>query len=392
MNRLRIAGGCAIALVLLGVLACMNGRAQAESAGEIIHEKLVQAGLIDPYFPEVALEVGEALRQADADRWAGVQVDGSYREGFVNIYMVDADKLPNENLLEADGVNFTADSLQGGAMADPATGVVFINSNFWRRLTAATYLKQSKAQPSITAALAQVDAVGLDAARPAWDPATLTVDTPETRRTGWLMRGAFAFVLAHEMGHLSIGQEDSSAVGADAAVIPKELTERQKDERRACPETLNPRFRQQQSNESAADMAAVALLGQQCRIGADGNLRYRIYLLGTQWFFTAAMGDKLLQMGRASSSPVIAQALRSELGPALYEQVVAARADKKRKGAVKVAFPPTHPPDASRMRAIETALAATPCGSAGIDTSGAQLIEQLRANMCRGLISQPEQK
>ena len=182
------------------------------------------------------------------------------------------------------------------------------------------------------------------------------------------MRGAFAFVLAHEMGHLRNGDVGDSAAGVQSAIVLKDLTQRQKDERYACPETL-PQFQAQQRDEAAADMAAAELLGQQCRIGGDGQLRHSIYLLGTQWYFMAAMGDKLLQMGRSSTSPVIAAALRQQLGPELYEQVVAARADESRRGGVARAFPTTHPPDATRIRDIERALAGTPCGAANIDTS-----------------------
>jgi hypothetical protein len=390
MEFARVVRRAVLALALAGLAAGVG--AQSASDGQRIHDKLVQAAIFDEYFPDVALEIGESLRQAAPGQWAGVAVNGAYRRGWLNIYMVDASRLDDDALLDAEGVNFTPETLQGGAMAHPKTGIVFINTASWKRLAAATYLTQMKLQPNITAALAQVDAVGLAAARRAWDPATLTVDTPQTRRTGWLMRGAFAFVLAHEMGHLRNGDAGDSAAGVQSAIVLKDLTQRQKDERYACPETLGPQFRARQRDEAAADMVAVELLGQQCRIGSDGQLRHSIYLLGTQWYFMAAMGDKLLQMGRSSTSPVIAAALRQQLGTELYEQVVAARAEASRRGGVAPAFPTTHPPDATRVRDIERALAGTPCGAANIDTSGAQLLDQFRTSMCRGLISQQGQK
>ena len=379
------------ALALLGLVVGLEAGAQSSPDGERIHRKLVAAGLIDAYFPDVVLEVAESLRQAAPGDWAGVQVNDTYRPGWLNIYQVDVDRLRDDALLEAEGVNFNRDVLQAGALAHPKSGIVFLNTAAGKRITAATLLTQRKVQPSITAALAQVDAVGLAAARPAWDPATLKADTQENQRTGWLVRGALAFVLAHEMGHLRAGDAGASNPG-EAAVVLKDLTERQKDERRACPETLDPRFRARQRDEAAADMAAVRLLGGQCRIGADGQLRHAIYLLGTQWYFLAAMSDKLLQMGRSTSSPVIAQALRIQLGPALYDQVIAAHADAQRRGAVAPAFPSTHPPDATRMRDIERALAASPCGSSGFDVAQAQLLEQFRASMCQRLVGQQAAK
>ena len=77
-------------------------------------------------------------------------------------------------------------------------------------------------------------------------------------------------------------------------------------------------------------------------------------------------------MGRNTDCPVIAQALRRMIGPNLYQQVIAVQASEKRRGAVTIAFPSSHPPDSARMQSIDTALRATPCGSGGLDRSLAQ--------------------
>jgi hypothetical protein len=240
----------------------------------------------------------------------------------------------------------------------------------------------------LMAALASVDANGLAATRRYWDRSTLDADTDVMRTSGWLLRGALAFVLAHEMGHLQIGP----SAEADAAAIRMRdltnLTERQKDERLACPETLHTEFQRQQRHELTADLAAVRLLGQQCRIGEDGELRYGIYQLGTSWYFLAAMSDKLLQMGRSSDSPFMARTLRAKLGPELYEQAVTASATSARKGGVKVAFPKTHPPDYARMEAIQRAFADTPCGGGDEDLSALQMMELMRLTMCNELTGQ----
>src|SRR5262249_4845900 len=156
------------------------------------------------------------------------------------------------------------------------------------------------------------------AARKYWDPTTLNADTDQMKRVGWLLTGAAAFILAHEMGHLRIGR----SADADAVQVRlKELTERQKDERVACPETLPGAFQQQQRHEAAADMAAVQLLGQQCRLG--GELRHNIYMLGMNWYFMYAMNDKILEMGRNTSSPFIEKVLRTRIGNELYERAIA---------------------------------------------------------------------
>ena len=376
-----------IVLVLICILgAAFDAAAQGSSTGTRIANKLERAGVIDNYFPEVASEVANALARAAPGQWRGVQVNQSYRAGWLNIYLIDARRLPEGGLLDDEGLpNFTADNLRGGARTHEDTGTIFLNTAAGKRLTAATVMTQTKVQPDLTAALAGVDAMGLDAARQFWDPSALSADTPTNRRTGWLTKGALAFVLAHEMGHLLIGRSESEE--PDMLRL-KSLTARQRDERRACPELLEKGSRQSQKQEQAADLAAEGLLGQQCKIGADGQLRHAIYMLGTTWYFLAAMSDKLIEMGRNTDSPVIAQALRAKIGPELYQQVVAAHAAETRRGAVAFAFPLTHPPDTERMQAIEAALRVSPCGSGGLDSSGAQLLEMYRLQMCRRLIAQ----
>jgi hypothetical protein len=185
------------------------------------------------------------------------------------------------------------------------------------------------------------------------------------------------------MGHLQIGRPEFD----EAEILRlKNLTPRQQDERRACPELVDKGSRQSQKLETAADLAGVALLGQQCRIGSDGKLRHAIYMLGINWYFLTSMSDKLIEMGRNTESPVIARALQAKIGADLYQQVIAAHAAEKRRGAVAQAYPLTHPPDTERMQAIEAALGTSPCGSSGLDSSGAQLLEMYRLHMCRQLI------
>jgi hypothetical protein len=384
MNRTTIACCCAVLLLVSYLVLGSAARAQiASEPGARVWSKLQRAGLIDAYYPDAVLEIAQSLAQAAPGVWRGVQVNSAYRAGWLNIYLVDATRLRDEALLADEGLqNFTPEALRGGALAHEDTGIVFINTAAWKRLAAATVMKQTRLVTDLTAGLAVVDAAGLQAARKYWDPATLNNPTDEMQRVGWLLRGAAAFVLAHEMGHLRIGR--SAAAEADQVRL-KDLTERQKDERAACPETLPGGFQQQQRHEQAADAAAVQLLGQQCRLGRDGELRHNIYMLGTNWYFVYAMGDKLLEMGRNTTSPVIEKALRTLIGSELYQKAVAESANNVRKGAVKLAFPKTHPPDYARMLAIDQELRKTPCGSSGLDPSGAQLMEMFRARMCSSL-------
>jgi len=383
-NLVRPLGGT-ITLFMYMSCAAVNVFAQAPASGTSIAAKLQSAGVIDAYFPEVVLEVATALTKAAPEQWRGVQVNQAHRAGWLNIYTIDARRLPDDGLLDNEGVpNFTPDNLRGGALAHEDSGTIFLNTAMSKRLAAATSMTQNKVQPDITAAIATVDAVGLDAARKYWDPAALSVDTPANQRTGWLLRGVLAFVLAHEMGHLRIGH----AQFEEPDRLRLKLTPRQQDERRACPELVEKEARQRQKVELAADLSGVTLLGAQCRIGNDGQLRHSIYMLGTGWYFLASLSDKLIEMGRNTDSAVIAKALRAKLGSQLYEQVIAAQARETRRGAVALAFPLSHPPDTARMQAIENALKSTPCGGGGLDSTGAQMLDMFRAQMCRSLISQ----
>lgn len=361
----------------------------ADSAGQRIWSKLQAARLVDPgYYPDVAEEVAATLAQAAPGQWRGVQVNRPYQRGWLNLIMVDPSRVRDAALLADDGVaDLSAESLAGGALAHEETGIVFVNTLAWKRLAAATVIKQLGHADGLMAAVAMVDAAGLSATERYWSPATLDADTDTSRRAAMLVRGAFAFVLAHEMGHLRIGPP---AADADLKrVLPTQLSERQKDERYACPDTLGVEAQQRQRHESAADLAAVRLLGQQCRIGADGRIRHQIYLLGSAWYFTYAMADKLLAMARNTSSPFIERLMTMQLGAPLYRQAVAEHAQAQRRGGVRIAFPSSHPPDHARWQAIDAALRDTPCGGSGLGESGAQLMETMRAQMCRSLTGGP---
>jgi len=373
---------------LTAVLICAWApAAAAQDRAGAIAEKLDRAGVIDNYFPQVALEVASTLAQAAPGRWQGVQVNERPRPGWLHIYLVDAQRLPADSLLADQGIeNFTADDLKGGAAADEDSASIFLNTAMWKRLTAATVLKTTKLQSDLTAALAAVDALGPDLVQKLNDPTLLSSNAAGMQSARNLMRGALAFVLAHEMGHLLIGRAKPSDEASQRRLST--ATKRQLDESRACPELLPRESREDQKIEYAADMAAVGLLGRQCQIGANGKLQHAIYLLGMGWYFTAAMGDKLLDMGRNTDSPNIARFLRQMIGDQLYDLAVAARAAEIRRGAVKFAYPSTHPPDAERMRAIETALRSTPCGGSGLSTGGAQMMEMYRARMCSQLIQE----
>lgn len=378
---------CLCALAFFAGLNGVSGAAaqNASGQGERVWEKLDRAQVVDAtYYPEVVQQVAMALARAAPGAWRGVQTNGPYRPGWLNLYTVDAMRIRDEAMLADEGIeNFSPESLQSGAMAHEDTGIVFINTAAWRRLSVATVMYARGVHDGLMPAIAAVDVAGIEGTREYWQPATLDDGSQATTNASLLVRGALAFVLAHEMGHLRIGRSPA----AEAEVVRlRSLTDRQKDERYACPETLPSAFQAQQALEAAADRAAVDLLGAQCRIGDDGPRRHKIYLLGADWYFTYAMDDRLLQMGRRSQSANIAAALRSQLGQRLYQQAIVERAAEQRRGGVRSVFTTTHPPDYARVAAIEQALRRTPCGSVGLGGPELMAMEMLRRNMCHALV------
>lgn len=359
------------------------GGAQATAGTSAVFEKLQRAGLIDPYFPESVLELALPLAQAAGSKWQRVQVNAPWRRDTLNIYLVDAAAIKPDFSLADQGIpEFNRDVLSGGALSNHATQIIFLNTASSKRAAAAAVLQRTQDEPLIRA-LALVDTAGLDASEPLWSPAALNSASKPIQNAVLLLRGALTFVLAHEMGHLL-----NAAPGLEtgpAAVQPQRLTDRQKDERYACPE-MRVGAQAQHAAESAADLTATRLLGMQCRIGSDGAYRHAINQMGMQWYFLAAMSDKMLQAAKSTQSPIIAGQVRQLLGPRLYQDaVVAPYADERKDGAVKALFHSSHPPDYLRVLAIETALAGSPCGGRTGDHTMAKALEELQLRTCRDL-------
>ena len=113
------------AVLICALLCPLEATAQGRSLS--IANKLESAGLIDTYFNEVAFEVASALAQAAPNQWRGVQVNRPHRAGWLNIYMVDARRVPEAGMLTEDGVeDFTPEDLRAGALAHEDSGTIFL--------------------------------------------------------------------------------------------------------------------------------------------------------------------------------------------------------------------------------------------------------------------------
>jgi hypothetical protein len=359
--------------------------AQQGAAGEATRllAQLQNADVLDPYFQNEVLATALPLVQAAAGRWSGVQVNDQPRPGWINIYLVDGEQIPDDGLNLGDR-SLLRDDLKSGGWTHRSSQTILLDSSRWKRLVAATVMTQRRAPRDLIQALATVDATGLAALEPLWSEPAMRADTPENRGAGMLIRGALGYVLAHEIGHLTRAEP----VGAGAAprlppALQADLQLRRRSQ--ACNEYLRPEAAALKSDEREADRYAAQLIGQQCLIGDDGKLRHQIVLLGMAWYLTAAIGDKLLEMAVApDTTPLIDGRMRTMLSPALHDRLKASHG-RPVSGVVAIAFPSTHPPDTERLRLLESDLAQTRCGGSSSGSVLAQALEAQRLQMCNSL-------
>jgi hypothetical protein len=373
---------CYLMLYICASLFVAPTFAQA-TVGEAMFAKLTRGGYISSYQQAMTREVASNLIAA-TDRWSGVQVNGPHRRGWINIYLVDADRLLKDNILAAEGVEGT---LHRNALTHEESATIFIDTGLLKAIAASTYLKQTRIVDSLEAGVAKVQVDGLDALRQAWEPRTLAqVDEPTIQKVNMFLRGTLTFIIAHEMGHAAIGRP---ALTREIRAPKKNLTERERDEIHACPELSVKEHQQQQQIERRADEFAAGLLSQQCDIGNDGPIRHQVNLLGANWYFLYAMSDKLLAGARATQSPNIRRMLIQRIGPELYTAAVEhlEQSDNKKRGAVHAFFPSSHPPDVERINRLEAILSRSTCGSSGIGSGSmlGQLWQSVLTMQCQQL-------
>lgn len=359
--------------------------AQSVEATQRLLARLQALGVLDSWMQREVLAAAMPLVQASGGRFSGVQVNDFPRPGWLSIYLVDSARMPDDAAIADGGVALGREQLSAGAWTHGESGTILLDTAYWKRLTAATLMTQRKSPAPLPQALATVDARGLSAVRPWWDEAGLMQDTPENRGTGMLIRGAVAYALAHEMGH--VGQASSRADGAGLpSHAPPRSDPRLRDRAGACDEFRRPEDEAQRNAEREADRHAARLIGQLCRVPGDGPIRHQTTALGASWFMTAALADKVIAMGFAKNrTPTIDRAVQILLGADLHAALAARDPTGPTRGVIALAFPSSHPPDTDRMQAFERELAATPCGASGLVTAEADRFEAVRLRMCQSL-------
>ena len=379
-----------IALVLASFCPAGDPAWAAEPAvGAKVFETLSGLRCLDDYLSGMLSDITADLVRT-AERWSGYQVNGPYRPRGVNVYLVDAGKLPERPVLAGEGINqgrgLGRYDLEGSALTDEPTGIIFVDSSMVKEVVASTDLKTQV--NDLMVAIALIRTRGLDAYRAQWDPAQNLGLRQSDRgnRLQMLVRGALGFVIAHEMGHLAIGRQDV----ASRAQPPRPFSGKDRDAGQACPELIDPAHVAKQQVERAADDFAVRLLEQRCGAWAPHQPQHLIYELGARWYFLYAMSRTLLVTGNVTQSRNIHMMLRTKLGPDLY-QAVLAQGERGDRGSVHLTYPSKHPPDYERAERLEARMSQSTCslsrGEGGGGSMEVRLLEVFRQQACKDLAS-----
>lgn len=385
MKTRPLLGAWLTAIVLVTASPGVDRAAADPATGAKVFETLRGLGALDDYLGALVGETAADLARA-ANRWPGVQVNGPHQPGAVNVYVVDSGRLPERPVLPGGPLNqgrgIGRYELEGSALTDEPTGIVFVDSGMVKELVAATELKTQV--NDIMVALALLKTRGLEPYRALWDPARNGALRPADRgnRLQMLVRGALGFVIAHEMGHLALGR--AAAVAGARPAQP--LSGKDRDVAQACPALIDPAHVAKQQAERAADDFAVGLLERLCGSWAPHQPRHLIYELGARWYFLYSISRTMLAMGNVTQSRNIHLMLRTKLGPELH-QAVLALGESSDRGSVHLTYPTNHPPDYERAERLEARLSQSQCSLSRGESGSmeARLLEVFRQQACRDL-------
>jgi hypothetical protein len=374
------AANACLALVLLIAGSPLLAQVAPAPSGDAsraaaIFPALDRAGLLDKDWAEPVASLCDDLVGVSGT-WDECQVNGPWRPGLVNVYVIRADR-PSGNPLAP--LDIRLGQVDGGAFAEEPLATIFVDAGMLREFEVATRLRQAGQVEDMLEALALIRTRGLETMYRAAGVA----DEGAEERVQMLVGGGIAFVIAHELGHIHLGRR---TFGSDAR-RPTTLTGKDRDALSACPAQLDPSFAAKQELERAADDFAADLLMQRCGTWSEGQREHLVYELGTQWYFLYTMNRSLLAVADQTQSPRIHMLLQTQLGPELYRAVVAGSSGDDR-GSVAVTYPKHHPPDYERSERVQARMAQSPCSiSYGSDTSSPmiQLLEMAREQSCSEL-------
>jgi hypothetical protein len=328
----------------------------SDARGAEVYRALAVSGALDPYMKDLIEEVLGHLVGA-AYEWPGYQVNGPFRHGWVNVYSIDAERLP-EPRLEISGVkdiNLRKENLRGSGFTDEESGTIFIDSGMLKQYLASVMNKLETGAPLVRA-VAEVQAQGRDSLGYLWDPAINPSLNARLPAAAWLnlYRGMIAFVLAHEMGHIHTGKQPASADEEKVTV----RNAHEKDLQWACSDMLSPKTRAMQQIEMEADQYAAGLISQV--LFPEGALRVPLlwYELGAQMYLVYSLSVDAINAVKDTQSNYFRKAMEIQLGAKLYAQLISQITGPQ--GGFRVLYPARHPATVERVHLFLQTVAESP--------------------------------
>lgn len=355
------------------------------SDGPSIYRVLTQRGLLENYFTEQLAEILGTLVKASG-HWDTSRVNQPYRAGAVNAYLVDARTLPEPSVLAPYGIELDSVHLEGNAMANEETGILFVDTGFLKSLLTAAILV-TKTDLDTIAAVGAIRARGIEAFRDIWDPKR----NPALLQAGYadqwvlLASGAAAFALAHEMGHLALGRDDPRL----RRVPMRFENDADADAHWACADLVQNVYRNQQEIEKAADDFAVETLAEVLfpeGVLTEPKLRFEV---GAEWYIVYSLAEQMVRALEATESENIRRMLRIQFGPEVFA-ALDARKTQRGRGSIRVFFPEKHPANIRRASQSLSRLSRSPFSVAAAtggssSQSEMQMLELIVAAECRNI-------
>lgn len=381
---IRVAARSGLLPVLLTLCSIALGQAAEPSPGERIYLTLRDQGLLEDYLtPSVSELVGTLIQTSG--RWPNFQVNRPYRPGAVNVYLVDARRIPEPNPLRDLGLHLERDRLAGNALAHEPTGVLLVDSGFLKSLVTAAIVTSETGQ-DIVATVGAIQAFGIDAFRDIWDPERNPGLLSAGYADPWVVKasGAAAFALAHEMGHLAQGARNPAR--QRMPMLFRNPADR--DAHWACADLVQEKYRRQQEIEQAADDFAADLLAQVLfpeGVLSEPKLRYEI---GARWYLLYGMAEQMVRALDATESPRIRRMLEIQFGPQVFA-ALSARKQETGKGSISAFFPESHPANVRRAARSLDRLTQSPysvdAGSPPAPDPQIAMLETVLAMECRDI-------
>ena len=297
-----------------------------------IYQVLKDNNLLDSYMNDLVAEVAGNLTRA-AVEWPGCQINRPYQPGLVNIYLIDSHKLPQKGTVNHNR-NLRRDRMEGNAFTEENNKIIFIDTNMLKEFLAYTMLLYYEKMKGLNS-LAAIKVNGLDSLQKLWNPSLNTKLRSREINDLWLMayRGALAFIIGHEMGHIHIGK-----LGLVEEEVGINVTGKDRDLYWACFDLLPLKYRELQEIETQADNFAVSLIG---RILKPNQPRLW-YELGAHTYLSYNVNKQILNALSSTKSQYIRNVLLIKLGPELYSKLLN-QSSSSGKGSIHEFFPKEHP-------------------------------------------------